>query len=61
MREEHDPLEQARARILARKWASEDELKEMDRQIRAIVAESADFAQQSPEPDPAELWTDVYR
>ena len=38
---------------------SEDRLKDMDREIRGIVNESAEFAQQSPEPDPSELWTDI--
>ena len=39
--------------------ASEDELKAIDKEIKAIVAEAADFAEQAPEPDPAELHTDV--
>jgi pyruvate dehydrogenase E1 component alpha subunit len=37
----------------------EDELKAIDKEIRQIVAEAADFAEQSPEPDPSELYTDV--
>ncbi|MEO0713663.1 MAG: pyruvate dehydrogenase (acetyl-transferring) E1 component subunit alpha, partial [Pseudomonadota bacterium] len=39
--------------------ATEDELKEIDRDIRKVVQASADFAQESPEPDPSELYTDV--
>ncbi len=58
MREEHDPIEQVRARLLAG-GASEDELKKIDAQVRKIVAEAADFASQDKEPDPSELWTDV--
>jgi pyruvate dehydrogenase E1 component alpha subunit len=58
MREEHDPIEQVRARLLAG-GASEDELKKVDAQVRKIVAEAADFATQDKEPDPSELWTDV--
>jgi pyruvate dehydrogenase E1 component alpha subunit len=27
--------------------------------VREVVNDSAQFAQDSPEPDPAELWTDV--
>ena len=38
-----------------------DELKEIDKEVRRIVNEAAEFAQADPEPDPAELWTDVYR
>lgn len=59
MREEHDPIEQVRARLLASREASEDDLKMIDAEVRAIVAEAADFAAHAPEPDPAELWTDV--
>ena len=39
---------------------SEDKLKEIDKEVKAIVTEAADFAQSSPEPDPAELYTEVY-
>lgn len=59
MRQEHDPIEQVRARLLEGKIASEDDLKTIDKEIRAIVADAAEFAQSSPEPDPSELWTDV--
>jgi pyruvate dehydrogenase E1 component alpha subunit len=38
---------------------SEDELKALEKQIRTQVNESADFAEQAPEPDPRELYTDV--
>jgi pyruvate dehydrogenase E1 component alpha subunit len=59
MREEHDPIEQVRRRLLEAKLASEDELKAVDAQIRALIAEAADFASRAPEPSPDELWTDV--
>ena len=59
MRSEHDPIEQVRERLLEKKWASEDELKEIDKEVRDIVADSADFAQSNPEPDASELWTDI--
>ena len=42
------------------KSPSEDELKDIDKDIRRIVNEAAEFAQADPEPDPAELWTDIY-
>jgi pyruvate dehydrogenase E1 component alpha subunit len=41
-------------------WAGEDDLKEIDKEIRLVVNEAAEFAQADPEPDPAELWTNVY-
>jgi pyruvate dehydrogenase E1 component alpha subunit len=59
MRQEHDPIEQVRLRILARGWASEDELKAMDKEIRGVVNEAAEFAQNDPEPDVSELYTDI--
>ncbi|QGM45376.1 pyruvate dehydrogenase (acetyl-transferring) E1 component subunit alpha [Methylocystis heyeri] len=58
MREEHDPIEQVRVRMLAG-GLGEDELKKIDADIRKVVAEAADFASQDREPDPSELWTDV--
>ena len=58
MRAEHDPIEQVRHRLLEG-GTSEGELTELETQVRNIVAEAAQFAQDSPEPDPAELWTDV--
>jgi pyruvate dehydrogenase E1 component alpha subunit len=61
MRTEHDPIEQVRVRILEEKLASEDDLKKIDAQVRDIVNEAAEFATNDPEPDVAELWTDVYR
>lgn len=59
MRQEHDPIEQVRTRLLGGKHVTEDELKEIDKEIKAVVNEAAEFAQTSPEPDPSELWTDV--
>ena len=37
----------------------EDALKKVDREIKDLITDAADFAQQSPEPDPSELWTDI--
>ena len=60
MRAERDPIEQVKNRILDRKHASEENLKQVETEIRAIVTEAADFATTTPEPDTSELWTDVY-
>jgi pyruvate dehydrogenase E1 component alpha subunit len=59
MRSEHDPIDHLRARLLQEGMANENELKETERKVREIVAEAAQFAQDCPEPDPSELWTDV--
>jgi pyruvate dehydrogenase E1 component alpha subunit len=61
VRTEHDPIEQVRGRLLDRKWATEDELKKIDATVRALINEAAEFATHDAEPDPAELYTDVYR
>jgi pyruvate dehydrogenase E1 component alpha subunit len=61
MREEHDPIEQVKRRLVADNDASEEELKKIDAEMRALVTDAAEFAQSDPEPDPAELWTDVYK
>ena len=61
VRTDHDPIEQVRARLIAKKSATEDALKKGDQEVRAIVNEAADFAQHDPEPDASELYTDIYR
>ncbi|MBE1293028.1 MAG: pyruvate dehydrogenase (acetyl-transferring) E1 component subunit alpha [Shimia sp.] len=60
MREERDPIENVRQMLLTGKHASEDDLKAIDKEIKAIVNASADFAKESPLPDESELWTDIY-
>src|SRR5664279_896303 len=60
VRNDQDPIEQVRNRLLAAK-VSEQELKAIDAEVREIVNAAADFAQHDPEPDAAELWTDIYR
>src|SRR5438876_2173106 len=60
VRHDQDPIEQVRNRLLAAK-VSEQELKAIDAEVRGIVNAAADFAQRDPEPDPSELWTDIYR
>ena len=60
MREERDPIDHVRDLLVEGKLATEDDLKAIDKDIKAIINEAAQFAQDSPEPDEAELWTDVY-
>lgn len=59
MRSEQDPIEQVKERLIAAKLATEDELKAIDKEIRAVVADSAEFAQNDPEPNASELYTDI--
>jgi pyruvate dehydrogenase E1 component alpha subunit len=58
VREKSDPIEAVK-RELAAAGVGEDELKKIDGEIKRIVTESADFAEQSPEPDASELYTDI--
>ena len=58
MRDNHDPIEAAKAELIAR-GVAEDKLKDIDKAIRAQVSAAADFAESSPEPAPGELYTDV--
>ncbi|WIY24237.1 pyruvate dehydrogenase (acetyl-transferring) E1 component subunit alpha [Parasedimentitalea psychrophila] len=60
MREERDPIEQVRTLLLDNKYATEDDLKAIDKEIKAVVNDAADFARTSPEPALEELWTDIY-
>ncbi|MDP8996181.1 MAG: pyruvate dehydrogenase (acetyl-transferring) E1 component subunit alpha [Pseudomonadota bacterium] len=61
MREEHDPIEQVKARILKANLASEDDLKKIDNDIRDRVTAAADFAAADALPDVSELYTDIYK
>ena len=60
VREHHDPIAQVRARLLDGGVLEEDEIKKIDAETRDIINEAAEFAQSAPEPDPSELWSDVY-
>ncbi len=59
MREKSDPIEHCKRDIIAAGAADEPKLKDIEKEVRAIVADAADFAESAPEPDAKELWTDV--
>ena len=58
MRDKHDPIDAAKAELLKR-GVTEERLKELEKKIRATVGEAADFAENSPEPEMSELYTDI--
>jgi len=60
MKDERDPIEQVRQMLLTGNHATEDDLKAIDKEIKDIVNEAAEFSKDSPEPDVSELWTDIY-
>jgi pyruvate dehydrogenase E1 component alpha subunit len=59
VRKQSDPIDQLRTMMLEKALADEAAFKEIDRQVKEVVNNAAEFAQNSPEPDAAELWTDV--
>ena len=60
MREERDPIDHVRDMLLQGGHATEEDLKAIDKEIKAEVSAAADFARESPEPALEELWTDIY-
>ncbi len=56
-----DPIEGVKAALLKEYNVSEDDLKPIDKEVKDIVAEAAQFSQDSPFPEEAELWTDVLK
>lgn len=59
IRSHHDPIEGLKKQLIEAGEATEDQLKDLDKEIKKRVQQSVDFSQESPEPDPKELWTDV--
>ena len=59
VRTQRDPIELVKG-VLAEAGVGEDKLKPIDNEVKGIVAEAIAFAQSSPEPEPSELYTDVY-
>ncbi|MEM9168508.1 MAG: pyruvate dehydrogenase (acetyl-transferring) E1 component subunit alpha [Pseudomonadota bacterium] len=59
VREHNDPIKRCEAAILLAGHADEAELKAIDKDIKAVVKDAADFSLESPEPAPAELYTDI--
>ena len=58
VREKSDPIEHAK-RDLEAMGVKEEELKAIDKEIKDVVINAAKFAEEAPEPAPAELYTDV--
>ena len=58
-KEERDPITTLKDKMVNEAGISEEDIKAIDKEIKDIVNESAEFAQTSPEPDVSDLWTDV--
>ena len=59
VRTRRDPIDHVKQLLIAEAYSTEDELKEIDHEIRAVVADAAQYAQESPEPPDSELYADV--
>ncbi len=55
-----DPIEQVLDTLKKNKWITDKEIEKMEEKIKALVDESVKFAEDSPYPDPSELYKDVY-
>ena len=60
VRKTRDPIDHVQELLEKNGWADEAALKAIDAEVKAIVADAAEFARTSPEPEPSELYTDVY-
>lgn len=58
-KEQKDPINSLKDWMVAEDIASEDQLKQIDKEIKSVIGDAAEFAKNSPEPDSSELWTDV--
>lgn len=61
IRDHYDPINLIKNRILEAKYLSDDGLKDIDKEIKAIVTDAAEFAQSCPEPAVEELYSDVLK
>ncbi|MDB2415379.1 pyruvate dehydrogenase (acetyl-transferring) E1 component subunit alpha [Rickettsiales bacterium] len=60
IKETRDPIERLKKLIIDKKFATEQELKKIDKDVRQNIADAAEECKLSPEPDEGELWTDIY-
>lgn len=59
VRQHHDPIDFAKARIVEEGWSDEAALKAIDKEVKAVASDAADFARESPEPPASDLMTDI--
>jgi len=60
MRAQRDPIEAIRTLLVSEKYATDEEIKTIDKEIKEIINACAEYAKDSPEVSAEELWTDVY-
>ena len=60
MRAQRDPIEAVRTLLISEKYATDEEIKTIDKEIKEIINACAEYAKDSPEVSEEELWTDIY-
>ena len=60
VRKTRDPIDHLQDRLEKAGLADDAALKAIDAEVKRIIADAAEFARTAPEPDPAELYTDIY-
>jgi pyruvate dehydrogenase E1 component alpha subunit len=60
VRKTRDPIDHLREKLEAAGFTDDAKLKAMDSEVKAIVADAAEFARTTPEPAAEELYTDIY-
>ncbi len=60
IKQEKDPIDHVRDLLVNGNHATAEDLKNVDKEIKAVVSEAADYAAESPEPALDELYTDIY-
>jgi pyruvate dehydrogenase E1 component alpha subunit len=58
-KEQRDPIESLKGRMIREGVANEEAFKTIDKEVKSIISDAAEFAQASPEPPESDLWTDV--
>src|SRR5690606_36826711 len=58
---EKDPIQHCLDIIVENKWLNDKEIKEIEDWVKKEVEESVQFAENSPYPDPKELYVDIYQ
>ncbi len=55
-----DPIKKFAAYLTEKNLVSQEELKEIDQKIQGVIDEAVRFAEESPEPDPSELYRYIF-
>ena len=58
--QEKDPITYVKNILLDNKWMTKEEIKAVEKEVKAEVEEAVKFAEESPLPEPHELYEDVY-